>query len=159
VCLASCAKILSKATKFLPPFPHPCCCALSSLLPFCCLSLVQASPPFVSYIRSDFSFPYTFSVRPLRRARVQLRDSYSSRYLSPNIPTHGISNGNGNSSSISTTAKDVGCGWKKNAILIDSPQGIACPRLLLLFAASRPFREMLGPCRLPHDVTASQVAR
>jgi hypothetical protein len=49
-----------------------CCCALiipAVLVPL----LVQASPPFLSYIGSNFSSPYSHAVQPLRRVRVQLR--------------------------------------------------------------------------------------
>ena len=110
--MASFAMILSNLQNSCPFSHHPlllCSHQPPTLLPLSRVPLVQASPSFLSYIGSDFSFPYTLAVQPPRRARVQFTRSCRARagILVHISPTHGISNGNGNSSSILTTAVDA----------------------------------------------------
>lgn len=161
-CLASFAMILSKLQNSCPPFPSLLLCSLitSTLLPFSCLSSAGISPRLclispISHFRILFpcdrcgvrAFNYAFPGAP-------------ADILAQISPTHGISNGNGNSPSKITNS--YGCrlrAVKKNGLLSGSPQETAYPLLPPPFVASRLFHEIPGPCSSTHNVPASQEVR
>ena len=149
--------ILSKLQNSYPPFPYLLLCSLITFS----LSLVSIAgiSPRLCLISDPIShFRILF---PCDRCGVRAFNYAFPRtpadILAQISPTHGISNGNGNSSSTPTTAglREV----KKNTHLNDSPPEIACPLLLPPFVASRPFHEIPDPCSLPHNVPACQEAR